>query len=77
MVFMPKTPSIVIYWADTKVPLNFRERKDLEFSSTVISVTPEELLLENMNNHRKVVIRGTTDPAAPKVPAPKAKEEGQ
>ncbi len=63
-----KTPSLVIYWADDRTLLSYKERMDLEFSGYITSVTPEEVLLEDHKSGRKLVIRGITDPAAPSIP---------
>jgi hypothetical protein len=71
-----KTPTMVIYWADTKKVLTHPERKSLEFSATVVSVTPREVLLEvgvgSGNKTRKVCVVGVFDPLAPVPPPPKS-----
>lgn len=73
---MNKRPTLVIYWADTRRLLSHRERRDLEFGGTIVSVTPNEVLLENPLTGRKVVVRGTLDAHAPKIPEPAEGYEG-
>ena len=72
---MKKVPTLVLYWADTRKPLTYREMKSLEFEALTVSATPLELLLElklkDMKEPRKIVVVGVTDPRAPSLPAPK------
>ena len=70
---MNKIPTMIIYWADTEIPLTHQERKFLEFNGSIVSLTPLEVLLEvktSKKESRMVVVRGVTDPLAPKVPEP-------
>lgn len=63
-----KVPTLVLYWVDTKELLSHRERRDLEFSGTLVAVTPLEVLIEDVRSGRKVAVRGVTDPYAPPIP---------
>jgi hypothetical protein len=66
-----KIPNMVVFWADTRKPLTYAERKNLEFKAIVVSVTPQEILLELRNGKtKKVAICGLTDPRAPALPCP-------
>jgi hypothetical protein len=67
-----KTPTMVIYWTDTKVPLSYAERMRIVQDAELISMTPSEILLQDTHTGRKVAVRGATDPHAPAIPAPKA-----
>lgn len=72
---MEKKPTMVIFWGDTRQPLTHKEMQDLEFNATVVSVTPRAIVLEYRKGvDRRVVIYGTTDPAAPAPPAPRGEE---
>ena len=62
-----KTPTLVIYWTDTYVPLTYLERQELEFKGEVISVTPQEILIRNNLVNRLAAIRQIGDPFAPVV----------
>lgn len=66
---MTKHPTMVVYWADTRKLLTHMEMFCLCNNSEVVSVTPEEVLLLFLDSGRKVVIRGTGDPFAPKIPS--------
>ncbi len=63
-----KVPTLVLYWVDTKQLLSYREQRDLEFTGTLVAVTPLEVLIEDKRSGRKVAVRGTTDPYAPPIP---------
>jgi hypothetical protein len=60
-----KRPTLVIYWADTRKLLTYMERVLLHQSAAVISVTPLEVLLQDLKSGRKVVVRGITDEHLP------------
>lgn len=68
----PKRPTLVIYWTDTRELLTYSEKQDLEFMGNLISVTPQELLIESPMTGRKAAIRGVTDEFAPDIPRPVA-----
>jgi hypothetical protein len=69
--FLMKTPTMVIYWADTRIPLTYAERSQMDQTAIfVVAITPREVLLA-LPGGRKVVVRGVTDETAPKPPAPK------
>lgn len=65
---MIKTPTLVIYWTDSRSLLSYQEKKDLEFYGTIIAVTTREILMEDKKSGRKVAIRGTADEFAPSIP---------
>jgi hypothetical protein len=65
-----KIPTMVIFWADSRIPLTYAERKEVEDSGTLISVTPREILIQAKHG-RKVVVLGVTDPVAPPPPTPR------
>lgn len=68
---MKKTPNMVLFWAASRKPLTHAERRSLEFKAVVVSVTPQEILLELRNGRTKrVAICGLTDPNAPALPRP-------
>lgn len=62
-----KTPSLVIYWVDTLKLLTYAERKEIEQTGRIISLTPHEVLIEDPSRGRKLAVRKVGDPAAPKV----------
>jgi hypothetical protein len=59
---------LVIYWSDTLVTLTYAERKYLEQSGVIVSLTPHEVLIEDPATKRKVAVRRHGDPAAPRLP---------
>lgn len=68
-----KVPNLIIYWADTRSPLTHLERRNLELSARVVSLTPREVLLDVRDRDggsRKVVICGLGAPGAPDAPSP-------
>ena len=68
---MKKTPNMVVFWAESRKPLTHAERKALEFTAVVVSITPQEILLEvGKGKTKKVAICGITDPKAPALPKP-------
>ncbi len=71
-----KKPTLIVYYTDTIIPLTFRERIGLSFASTVISVTPHEVLLED-KNRRKVSIQIIGNPGTPNPPPPKQLMNGK
>ena len=60
-----KRPTLVIYWADTHQLLTYMEKMLLHQSAAVVSVTPREVLLQDLKSGRKVVVRGLTDEHLP------------
>lgn len=67
---MIKHPTLVIYWADDRSLLSYKEKKELEFYGSLIAVTPGEVLLQDARTGRKVAIRGLEDEFAPQIPKP-------
>ena len=62
---------MVIYWADTNLPLTYKERQEVLHSGELLFFGPCEILIYCQRTGRKVAIRGVTDPDAPPAPAPK------
>lgn len=62
-----KSPSLVIYWVDTLKLLTYAERKEIEQTGKIVSMTPHEVLIEDPSRGRKLAVRKIGDPAAPKV----------
>jgi hypothetical protein len=63
---------MVIYWADTMVPLTWKERQNVLHAAELIYLGPLELVIQDASTGRKVLVKGITDPTAPPAPAPKA-----
>lgn len=60
-----KRPTLIIYWADSRQLLTYMEKLLLHQSAAVVSVTPREVLLQDLKSGRKVVVRGITDEHLP------------
>jgi hypothetical protein len=60
--------SLIIYWADNLKLLTYSDRKHLEQTGIVISLTPREVLIEDPASGRKVVVKRMGDVTAPEVP---------
>jgi hypothetical protein len=65
-----KTPTMVIYWADTRLPLTYQEKREVEETGTLTCLSPVETIIQARNG-RRVVMVGTTDPHAPPLPTPR------
>jgi len=63
-----KIPSVVIYWSDTHELLSHMEMMNLHDNAVAVSVSPLEVLLRDIPSGKMVVVRGITDPAAPRIP---------
>lgn len=62
-----KLATLVIYWADTQQLLTHMERTVLSnHTTTVVDMTPLEVLLQDTVTGRKVVVRGINDAGLPK-----------
>lgn len=73
--FEAHKPSLIIYWADTGVPLTHAERKALEDGTRIASVTTREILIKQ--GERLAVVRQIGDPQAPAAPPPKVWPESK
>jgi hypothetical protein len=60
---LEKVPSLILFWADTRKLLTYPERKQIFGEVVLLSATPEEVLIQ-LDNGRKVVVVGVTDPVA-------------
>lgn len=68
-----RLPGVIIYWADTKVPLTHSERVQL-YGAKVLSVSPVNGALLEMEDGRKVIVAPVGSPGAPSVPKPKRRK---
>lgn len=68
-----RLPGVIIYWADTKLPLTHSERVQL-YGATVLHVDPRNGALLQMDDGRKVIVAPVGSPGAPNVPKPKRRK---
>jgi hypothetical protein len=62
-----KKVSLIIYWVDTLKLLTYAERKALEQTGQIVSLTPHEVLLGDPVSGRKIAVKRMGDPAAPQL----------
>ncbi len=62
-----KNPTLVIFWADNSTLLTYKERKGIEQTGRVVSLTPHEVLLEDVATGRQIVIRKKGDRTSPPI----------
>ena len=67
-----KAADLIIYWAESREPLTYRERREVEGIAILEAITPAEILLVVPGTERRmVVVRQAGDRHAPKTPTPK------